>query len=177
MASRVWYFLAQNETRNMSSSRLIGPVAIDPNEQALFDAPLMALAQKSGGDLRKLLSAFFSFLDRKTDFYFVPHPDDPPESIKMGFREGDAEKLLLASYRQYPLRRMPKGVSSGKSGSAAAAPIAKKKSGPKKAKEKSTVVEKNEDNKGSNATPAATVNVEKQTEKTDTKKHNFLKFL
>lgn len=156
----------------MSSGRLIGPVAIDPKEQALFDAPLMALAQKSGGDLRILLSAFFSFLDRKTDFYFVPHPDDPHESIKMGFREGDAEKLLLASYRQHPLRRMPKGVSSGMKG--ATDPVVKNKNDDK-SKASETASKKEEVTK----TPA--VVVEKQsaeksnnaTKKSDTAKHEI----
>ncbi len=74
-----------------------------------MDAALIALASRSGGDLRKLLYAFFSFLHRRTDFYLVPNEDDIKEGIaKMGFREGDAEKLLLAAFRQFPLRRIPR---------------------------------------------------------------------
>ena len=103
-------------------SQLIGPSnpgsKLDPELQARMDAPLMALAQQSGGDLRNMLGAFFSFLNRRTDFYYVPHPDDiaeAPDRLKMGFKEGDAEKLLLASFRQFPLRRLPKGVAVKKS--------------------------------------------------------------
>jgi hypothetical protein len=83
---------------------------MDPQKQQAMDAPLIALATQSGGDLRQLLFAFFSFLHRRTDFYLVPHPDDLREGTapKMGFREGDAENLLLAAFRQFPLRRMPR---------------------------------------------------------------------
>ena len=80
---------------------------IDPKQLQALDAPLIALTQQCGGDLRRLMFAFFSFLHRRTDFYLVPHPDDAAST--MGFREGDAEKLLLAAFRQFPLRRIPKG--------------------------------------------------------------------
>lgn len=62
-----------------------------------------------GGDLRQLLFAFFNFLHRRTDFYMVPHADDVKKgsSRKMGFKEGDAERLMIAAFRQFPLRRMP----------------------------------------------------------------------
>jgi hypothetical protein len=51
---------------------------------------------------------FFSFLNRRTDFYLVPPVEDVTKGVaKMGFPEGDAEKLLLASFRQFPLRRIP----------------------------------------------------------------------
>jgi HSP20 family molecular chaperone IbpA len=82
---------------------------MDPKLLAAMDAPLIDLANKSGGDLRHLLFAFFSFLHRRTDFYVVPNDDDINEGVplKMGFREGDAEKLLLAAFRQFPLRKMP----------------------------------------------------------------------
>lgn len=86
------------------------PQPLSPKEQDVLDAPLMALAQKSGGDLRQLMYSFFSFLHRRTDFYMVPNDLDVQDNIplKMGFREGDAEKLLLAAFRQFPLRRMPR---------------------------------------------------------------------
>jgi HSP20 family molecular chaperone IbpA len=82
---------------------------MDPKLLAAMDAPLIELANKSGGDLRRLLFAFFSFLHRRTDFYVVPNDDDIKEGVplKMGFREGDAEKLLLAAFRQFPLRKVP----------------------------------------------------------------------
>jgi hypothetical protein len=92
-----------------------------------MDAPLIALTQQCNGDLRQLLFAFFSFLNRRTDFYLVPHPDDiatttGTNNVKMGFAEGDAEKLLLAAFRQFPLRRIPKGGIGAAPTAAAAAP-------------------------------------------------------
>ena len=83
---------------------------LSPREQDEWDAPLIALAQKSNGDLRLLLSCFFSFLCRKTDFYLVPQDSDIVNGVNvcgMGFRNGDAEKMLLATFKQFPLRRMP----------------------------------------------------------------------
>jgi N-terminal conserved domain of Nudc./CS domain len=86
---------------------------MDPRQLAEMEAPLVALAQASGGDVRKLLYGFFSFLNRRTDFYVV-HPtaaegesSQQQNAYSMGFKEGDAEKLLLASFRQFPLRRLP----------------------------------------------------------------------
>lgn len=88
----------------------------DPNtlqqqqkQQQLLDAPLIALTQRCNGDLRLVLHSFFSFLHRRTDFYCVHNSQDVQEGnpVNMGFREGDAEKLLLAAFRQFPLRRMP----------------------------------------------------------------------
>lgn len=88
--------------------------AMDPVMQQATDAALIALANQTGGDLRQMLFAFFSFLNRRTDFYLVPNQEDVKEGvpISMGFREGDAEKLLLAAFRQFPLRRMPRQGSS-----------------------------------------------------------------
>ena len=85
------------------------PITIDPRMLQEMETPLMALAQMSGGDLRKLLYAFFHFLNQRTDFYCVPHDDD---FKSMGFRNGDAEKLLLAAFRQFPLRKIPKQTMS-----------------------------------------------------------------
>jgi HSP20 family molecular chaperone IbpA len=77
------------------------------------EGPLLELAQRSQGDIRKLLTAFFSFLHRRTDFYCVHDTEEERAELseapsRMGFREGDAEKLLLASFRQFPLRRIPR---------------------------------------------------------------------
>jgi HSP20 family molecular chaperone IbpA len=84
----------------------------DPAKMNAMDAPLIALTNQCNGDLRQLMFAYFSFLNRRTDFYLVPHPEDVQEGLpaKMGFVEGDAEKLLLAAFRQFPLRRIPKGA-------------------------------------------------------------------
>lgn len=85
--------------------------ALDPKQLQAMDAPLIALTNQCGGDLRRLMFAYFSFLHRRTDFYLVPHEDDVQagKPASMGFKEGDAEKLLISAFRQFPLRRIPKG--------------------------------------------------------------------
>jgi HSP20 family molecular chaperone IbpA len=89
--------------------------SLSPEQMQALDAPLVALTNTCGGDLRRLMFAYFSFLHRRTDFYLVPHEDDVEAGSYMGFREGDAEKLLLAAFRQFPLRKVPKGgLSQGK---------------------------------------------------------------
>jgi hypothetical protein len=113
-----------------------------------MDAPLIALTQQCNGDLRQLLFAFFSFLNRRTDFYLVPHPDD--DGPEMGFAEGDAEKLLLAAFRQFPLRRIPKGAGRKQGGSAGAAPAAPPTSGKR---DKSTAVKSTQEATGQTPTP------------------------
>jgi N-terminal conserved domain of Nudc./CS domain len=83
-------------------------ITMDPSILKEMDAPLVELARRSDGDLRKLLYTFFSFLNRRTDFYCIPHEDDAGKSHRLGFKEGEAEQLLLAAFRQFPLRKMPK---------------------------------------------------------------------
>jgi hypothetical protein len=105
---------------------------LSPDELSKFDAPLIALANLSGGDLRKLFYAFFMFLHTRTDFYCITGGTDDDHindgrvgggggmndddndgggggggARTMGFREGQAERILLASFRQFPLRRVP----------------------------------------------------------------------
>jgi hypothetical protein len=104
---------------------------VDPKQLQALDVPLIALTQQCGGDLRHVLFSFFSFLHRRTDFYMVPHPDDI--SSKMGFREGDAEKLLLAAFRQFPLRRIPKGQEGAPSPVGSKKPSAPPQAQPSKA--------------------------------------------
>jgi hypothetical protein len=84
---------------------------LTPAELLKFDAPLVALANLSGGDLRKLFYAFFAFLHTRTDFYCIGGADNDDGAGggaggRMGFREGQAEQILLASFRQFPLRRV-----------------------------------------------------------------------
>jgi D-alanyl-D-alanine carboxypeptidase len=68
----------------------------------------VALTNQCQGDLRQLMFSFFSFLNRRTDFYLVPPVEDVTAGVaKTGFPEGDAEKLLLAAFRQFPLWRIP----------------------------------------------------------------------
>ena len=91
---------------SLSPSSSGGARIPDPRDYAEFEGPLIELAQRSGGDLRKLLTAFFGFLHRRTDFYCIVTPEVGSSNPKMGFKEGDAEKLLLAAFRQFPLRKI-----------------------------------------------------------------------
>jgi hypothetical protein len=72
-----------------------------------WDGPLAVLAQKSKGDLRQLMYAFFSFLHRRTDFYVVRPSGTTSSSSNIGFKEGEAEQILLAAFRQFPLVKIP----------------------------------------------------------------------
>lgn len=104
---------------------------LDPKQVQSMDAPLVALTQQCNGDLRQLMFAFFSFLNRRTDFYLVPHAEDVKEGLAtMGFPEGDAEKILLAAFRQFPLRRIPKGAGGKGGGPKPAAAAASEPDGP-----------------------------------------------
>mmetsp|Transcript_22674 Transcript_22674/g.40919 ORF Transcript_22674/g.40919 Transcript_22674/m.40919 type:complete len:393 (-) Transcript_22674:94-1272(-) len=97
-----------------------GAPMLTPAELQKFEAPLIAMANLSGGDLRKLFYAFFSFLNRRTDFYCILPSDARPTNGggRMGFQEGQAEQILLASFRQFPLRRV--GSKPATTGGAAA---------------------------------------------------------
>lgn len=83
-----------------------GTAMLSPAELQQFEAPLIALANLSGGDLRKLFHAIFSFLHARTDFYILASEDGDGGGGKMGFREGQAERILLSSFRQFPLRKV-----------------------------------------------------------------------
>lgn len=125
---------------------------MDPKNLAAMDAPLMQLANQSGGDLRRLLYAFFSFLNRHTDFYLVPNEQDIQNGVplEMGFKEGDAEKLLLSAFRQFPLRRMPSkgsmgGAKTGNSQTTSSAGDAKSKAEPQSSTKASASPSSNKD--------------------------------
>ena len=135
---------------SMMTAKNVG--GVDPSRQQqqdeALDAPLIALTQMCGGDLGRLLTAFFSFLHRRTDFYMVlPVAETSSSSSSsaaaaaaagaagrssVGFREGDAEKLLVAAFRQFPLRRVPTSSAAGKVAAGAAASAASASSGGKK---------------------------------------------
>eukprot|EP00956_Cyclotella_meneghiniana_P012936 scaffold18488_cov59-Cyclotella_meneghiniana.AAC.11 len=107
----------------------VHPPLLSQSELQKFEAPLIALANMSGGDLSKLFYAFFSFLNRRTDFYCIL-PDEPISASggqrQIGFKEGQAEQILLASFRKFPLRKIGNktGTSAGPSGAGAATPPA-----------------------------------------------------
>jgi len=64
-----------------------------------FDEVLGAVAQQHRS-IVGLLSTLFSFLHRRTDFYV----SDPDPKRRMGFAPGQAEQLLLTTFRRFPLR-------------------------------------------------------------------------
>jgi hypothetical protein len=66
------------------------------------DDVMMSLASKLGG-IEPLLHAFFSFLNRKTDFY-IAFSKDLKGQPKMGFPEGKAEALVLKHFRTFPMK-------------------------------------------------------------------------
>lgn len=90
---------------------LIGATAslsLDSSDMKTIDDSLAILVHKSGGDRGKLLFFFFSFMHRRTDFNVVPKDEDVRSGKNtIGFLESDAEKILLASFRQFPLGRAP----------------------------------------------------------------------
>jgi hypothetical protein len=92
---------------------------ISEKEMKEWDAPLAMLAQKSKGDLRQLMYAFFSFLHRRTDFYVI-RPSGTSSSV--GFQEGEAEQILLAAFRQFPLVKISSGSVSSTKNSGEGAP-------------------------------------------------------
>lgn len=53
-----------------------------------FDSMLLAMAQQCEGGINELISSFFSFLLRKTDFY-------------TGGLKGDAEKMVMNAFKRY----------------------------------------------------------------------------
>lgn len=67
-----------------------------------FDDVLMTMAGQAGS-LEALLSIFFSFLHRQTDFYVTFDPSKTGRA-SMGFPAGAAEKLLLRAFRAFPYK-------------------------------------------------------------------------
>jgi len=86
-----------------------------------FDGMFMEIAGGCGG-LEPLFSAFFSFLQRKTDLYVVADVEELRMKVaKMGFAEGAAEQLLLKSFRQFPFKRLGPSPPAPKPAAAAKA--------------------------------------------------------
>jgi len=61
----------------------------DPALQARFDEMLMTVTQQAGDGIHGLLDTVFSFLQRRTDFFYEAEPGD-----KMGFPPKFAESLV-----------------------------------------------------------------------------------
>lgn len=62
---------------------------IDPALQARFDEMLMGICSQAGDGIHGLLDSVFSFLQRRTDYYYEAEPGD-----KMGFPPKFAEGLV-----------------------------------------------------------------------------------
>eukprot|EP01036_Dinobryon_divergens_P025589 gene25590-34153_t len=65
-----------------------------------FDDVFGHVAGTAGG-IEPLLTAFFGFLHRKTDFYVQFRPEKG-RAYKMGFPVGEAEKMLLQTFHKFP---------------------------------------------------------------------------
>ena len=62
---------------------------INPALQARFDEMLMGITSQAGNGIDGLLDTVFSFLQRRTDFFYEAEPGD-----KMGFPPQYAESLV-----------------------------------------------------------------------------------
>ena len=71
-------------------------MSINPALQARFDEMLMTITQQAGNGLNGLLDATFSFLQRRTDFFYEAEPGD-----KMGFPPQYAESLVSSVSRTW----------------------------------------------------------------------------
>ena len=67
-------------------------MAINPGLQTRFDEMLMQVTQQAGNGINGLLDVVFSFLQRRTDFFYEAEPGD-----KMGFPPQYAEGLVSES--------------------------------------------------------------------------------
>ena len=66
-------------------------MAVNPGLQAKFDQMFMTMTQEAGG-LNPFFDTLFSFLQRRTDFYYEQEPGD-----KMGFPPQYSEQLVSAA--------------------------------------------------------------------------------
>jgi len=80
----------------------------DPALQARFDEMLMTVTQQAGDGIHGLLDTVFSFLQRRTDFFYEAEPGD-----KMGFPPKFAESLVYQFYKKYEDEHQKKFPSKG----------------------------------------------------------------
>ncbi len=81
---------------------------INPALLARFDEMLMQICQQAGAGVHGLLDAVFSFLQRRTDFFYEAEPGD-----KMGFPPQFAESLVYQFFRKYQDEHEKKFPSKG----------------------------------------------------------------
>jgi len=67
-----------------------------PQLLAKFDQMFMSITQEAGAGVQGLLEVFFSFLQRRTDFFHEAAPGD-----KMGFPPDYAEGLIYQFFKKY----------------------------------------------------------------------------
>lgn len=77
-------------------------------ENNKFDEIFLQIAGQAGG-IEPLLDEFFGFLSRKTDFYIEYQLN---EKAKMGFPPGINEKMVLRSFKKYPIRQYQEQVNN-----------------------------------------------------------------
>jgi len=74
---------------------------INPALMARFDEMLMTITQQAGNGINGLLDTVFSFLQRRTDFFYEAEPGD-----KMGFppqyAEGLVSKVFIQLFLEQP---------------------------------------------------------------------------
>jgi len=70
---------------------------------------LMTITQNAGNGIDGLLDSVFSFLQRRTDFYYEAEPGD-----KMGFPPQYAEGLIYRHFKTYQIEHEKKFPSKGK---------------------------------------------------------------
>jgi hypothetical protein len=93
-----FFVFERQSSGTRTSTRKRGRMASSTSTERT-DEVMMRLASMAGG-IEPLLSAVFGFLQRRTDFYVV----DPSPKRPIGFAPGDAEKLVLRCFRQFPMR-------------------------------------------------------------------------
>ena len=72
-----------------------------PTEQEL-DQIFLAAAERAGG-IQPLLTSFFGFLHRRTDFY-IEHGGVKGQAYDAGFAPGQAEAMVRAAFMAHPTR-------------------------------------------------------------------------
>ena len=81
----------------------------------------------SCGNLDNLLTSFFSFLHRRTDFYIeVERKEFERKQATMGFPPGQAKKMILGAMGSFPIKR---GTNSSEVGGGSGNPSKKIKGG------------------------------------------------